>query len=510
MKQYIFTLALSSIMIGTTAQNNIDATRFNNNTYEGTARSVAMGNAFGALGADLSAASINPAGLGRFRSNEISMTLGVNINNTNTNYYDFEEKEDKISVPINHIGMALHTHPQAEEKRKLAGFTFALTYNRLADFNTTEVYRDKYGYNSLLDYFCMPDIATDIFSGDYAYRAGLIYDTFTENGSTTNFTHNVWELPYGDGQLDPIAREDVNGIGLVDHAQKIKKRGSKDELAFATAWNIQNKFFIGASMGIQSLTYKEKKTHKEEYFGVPLNKTTYTFTYITNLRQNGTGINFKLGAIFQPIKYVAVGLSLHTPTFYAIDEEYYAIITRAWSPDKFMPRETSKYNYKYRSPGRFVASLAGFIGQYGIISFDYERSNYGKSVFKPKDDEIDDIFYDTNNMIEDIMAKTNSIRIGAEAKITSQLSVRAGFKHMSSPTKDEYHYAYKNKYRALSGGVGYRLNFFYVDLAYVNSQQENEHWVLPDMGDQYIYEPNSPASLKSTNHNVILTAGIRF
>ena len=44
------------------AQTAYDALMFSENNYEGTARSVAMGNAFTALGGDLGAVTINPAG----------------------------------------------------------------------------------------------------------------------------------------------------------------------------------------------------------------------------------------------------------------------------------------------------------------------------------------------------------------------------------------------------------------------------------------------------------------
>ena len=46
------------------AQNEMDAYRFSKNDLTGTARSVAMGGAFGALGGDISGIAINPAGIG--------------------------------------------------------------------------------------------------------------------------------------------------------------------------------------------------------------------------------------------------------------------------------------------------------------------------------------------------------------------------------------------------------------------------------------------------------------
>ena len=48
--------------VGANAQTMYDALRFSENNYEGTARTIAMGNAFTALGGDPGAVTINPAG----------------------------------------------------------------------------------------------------------------------------------------------------------------------------------------------------------------------------------------------------------------------------------------------------------------------------------------------------------------------------------------------------------------------------------------------------------------
>ena len=73
MKKYIL---LSGIAIFITlfagAQDLMDALRYSNIAVSGTARAGAMGNAFGALGGDFTSASINPAGLGLYRSSEFT------------------------------------------------------------------------------------------------------------------------------------------------------------------------------------------------------------------------------------------------------------------------------------------------------------------------------------------------------------------------------------------------------------------------------------------------------
>ena len=59
---------------GMKAQNADDALRYSQIFYTGSARFMSMGGAFTALGGDMSTFSQNPAGIGVFRSSEISVT----------------------------------------------------------------------------------------------------------------------------------------------------------------------------------------------------------------------------------------------------------------------------------------------------------------------------------------------------------------------------------------------------------------------------------------------------
>ena len=59
---------------GVIAQNVDDALRYSQIFYGGTARFMSMGGAFTALGGDISSLSQNPAGLGVFRSSELTIT----------------------------------------------------------------------------------------------------------------------------------------------------------------------------------------------------------------------------------------------------------------------------------------------------------------------------------------------------------------------------------------------------------------------------------------------------
>ena len=62
MKKIATTIILSLAAAAVYAQTANDAYMFSENQYEGTARTMAMGNAFTALGGDLGSIGINPAG----------------------------------------------------------------------------------------------------------------------------------------------------------------------------------------------------------------------------------------------------------------------------------------------------------------------------------------------------------------------------------------------------------------------------------------------------------------
>ena len=74
---------------GLYAQNAYDALRFSEQYAEGTARSVAMGNAFVAVGGDMGGISINPASSAVYRYSEFMFTPTVTVSGMESEYLGF-------------------------------------------------------------------------------------------------------------------------------------------------------------------------------------------------------------------------------------------------------------------------------------------------------------------------------------------------------------------------------------------------------------------------------------
>ena len=68
------------------AQDMYDALRYSENNYYGTARSIAMGNAFTALGGDLGSIGLNPAGSAVNGYSQFTLTPNISIISTAAQY----------------------------------------------------------------------------------------------------------------------------------------------------------------------------------------------------------------------------------------------------------------------------------------------------------------------------------------------------------------------------------------------------------------------------------------
>jgi hypothetical protein len=170
-----------------------------------------------------------------------------------------------------------------------------------------------------------------------------------------------------------------------------------------------------------------------------------------------------------------------------------------WNSSQFSP--LGSYDYELRTPFRALGSLAFILGQYGLISADYEYVDYSQASFNSTYDSYTDV----NNQIESDFKSWGNIRVGTEWRI-SNFRVRGGFGYFSNPSKVINPYTGKTnnneKYQA-SGGFGYRTKHFFADLTYVWSKTNQ---------DYYLYDASmvNPANVSYYTNTVSTTVGFRF
>jgi hypothetical protein len=87
------------------SQNDIDAMRYSQTYFGGTARSKAMAGSFGALGADGSCMGINPAGIGLYKKGDINLSLGLIFNSVDATHNG--EVNNNLKANVNFNGLTL-------------------------------------------------------------------------------------------------------------------------------------------------------------------------------------------------------------------------------------------------------------------------------------------------------------------------------------------------------------------------------------------------------------------
>ena len=172
-------IVMISIASVSFAQNVDDALRYSQVFYGGTSRFMSMGGAFTALGGDLSSLSQNPAGIGVFRSSEISLTPQLlhiksasSFNGISTDYlYNFNLSQ--IGIVGNII--------KKEDGSGLITLNFGYSFNRTNNLNQTITIKGISNGSSMADYWA-----------DESY--GLYKDQLQKDAADAYLAYNTYVL----------------------------------------------------------------------------------------------------------------------------------------------------------------------------------------------------------------------------------------------------------------------------------------------------------------------------
>jgi len=477
MKRIIIMAFLTALITtGLIAQNEQDALRYSYLQHGGTTRSISMGGAFGALGGDLSSLSTNPAGLGIFRSGELSFTPVFSGTQSTSSFLGNKYTDNHYDMSLSHFGFAMPLKLRSSSSG-LKSLNFGFSYNTLRDFGQNITMQGVNNQNSLVDEFVYTannNSEWDPFSDGLAWETWLIdYDS-------------IANLYYSDF--------DVSGYGQ-KQIRTVDARGKVSEYALSTSANLNDKVFIGATMGIQRARYSEIWEHTELD---PDNVIDFFegFTYRNQLETYGTGLNFKLGFIAKPFEFIRIGGAVHTPTFYDFDDTFVA----SMSTDLDDGQETHTYDaygdfdYEITTPFRAIGSLAFVLNKIGLISIDYEFVDYAQARLR----SVDYNFFDENQAVSTRYQATNNLRIGGEYHFMNYF-FRGGYALYQSPYVDGEANAGKNL-TILSAGLGYRTKNFYVDLGFSRGNWDQVY---------YLYG-NTSADLESSQTRLSATIRFRF
>jgi hypothetical protein len=487
----------SSLLV--TAQDHQDVMRLSQSINSGTARFVSMGGAFGALGADFTSLTYNPAGLGVYRASEFTVTTSLKNKEVNTLYLNNNTQDFRTRFLFDNIGFVTSFKTTKEEEKGLVFLNIGIGYNRLLDFFDETSAFGANTSSSIMNHFVSMANGSNWFNlssnEDYnPYRSGsapwdaiMAWNTFlidTISGSINEYSRalNIGEGVYQDQSLSTIG-----GLG---------------EFTFSFATNFSNKLFIGATIGVQDLYYKQTQYYWEEAFEtntpLPIGYQFENLDYKQTLTVEGSGINFKIGAIYKPIPMFRAGIAIHTPTFFSINETYRASIKSVFNDfNASASTPINFYDYRIQSPFKAIGSLAFTFGEIGLISFDYEYIDYSTARFIKGGDGYR--FSQENSEINNLYSTTYNLKAGGEVWL-KYFALRAGYAYYGSPFEDNVNMK-SSAVNVLSAGFGLRIDNLFIDWAY-------QKYYYSDKYSLYI---NSPVVDRDVMQNkFLLTLGFKF
>ena len=452
MKKTAITLLLSAMAFaGASAQTAYDALRYSENNYEGTARSMAMGNAFTALGGDLGAVTINPAGSSVAKYSQITLTPGLTISANTTqgvSPYEngslpyFERKMMSNASRLSLPNMGLSFNWDTNRSSGIKNMSFGFIANRINSWNE-DIYAN--GTNSTTSFMGavaaassgLPSsglAASDAY--DYydwrsvvGYQGGMISPFGGFEDEYVGATEGIYENSDG---------YDIALAGPIDQSYGKNVNGSKNEYDFNFSVNISDLLHIGANIGFTTFSYDENWYFKETAIdpadfeiGLDSGETIYfdNMKYKNSYTASGSGAFAKIGFILTPGMGLRFGGAIQTPTMNTIDETWYEegetnFSDKSYSSSAYSP--TGSYRYSMRSPFRANFGAAYTLRNFAVLSVDYEFADYGSMRYSTEDYDRD-YFEDVNTDIRERFGFSHMLRAGIEIKPVSTIAIRAGY-----------------------------------------------------------------------------------
>jgi long-subunit fatty acid transport protein len=322
------------------------------------------------------------------------------------------------------------------------------------------------------------------------------------NGSIYDFLSNEGVFAYQSYIIDPLNNTSDNDQYVPAYLGKDLKQsisvytsGKINELTFSFGGNYDDKLFVGATIGVPFLSYTEKRSY-EEMDDQNVVDHLNSFNINDKLMVSSTGINLKLGILYQPVSFLRFGAAYHTPTYYGNMHDILEREMVSFGDTTLNISYTNDYNYQLITPGRVMANIAFLIMKRGFISADYEYTDYSKSEMGSWGSNSY-LFKDENKAIRDSYQSTHTIRVGGEVYLTKNFLFRAGYAYTSSPYQDNINDA---SLKVGSFGLGYRSNSFFVDVAYQYKTSNQNYWFFnPEMVN--------PVNQQYVSHYIVGTFG---
>lgn len=463
---------------------------YSGSNFGGTAKFNSMAGSMGALGGDLSAITVNPAGTGVFITGDVSATLAVQGNKNNSNLFGKSFESSYNNTNLGQVGGVVSFETNSNSPWQFVNLAF------------------NYSTKNLEDYVQTP--------GNSSIKEAVQY----ESGGAT-----------------------VNDF-LVYNGHAYDRTGTASNLNVSLGGNYENKIYVGAG-----LNFKTAELEQSDFFQYQLQNLgeyAYYQKQYSPYRESSNGFSASVGIISKINNNIRLGVAIESPTFWNL--------TRTYTEYGFNSSDNVVYGIydetrKLTTPMKLTLSGAVVASKNFAINVDYTlgvtKPKYKDPGAFPNGDPSPE--KQLNDYFSSDYKNTSDLRIGAEYRVAG-FRLRGGYGLEASPFKNSSILAYNStgvsgsyglnspyvgKRETLAGGLGYDFKAFYIDagIQSITSTYDNvfyggDYAVTADNGysvklfneslNAYTYgdglrnETSIVSKIKNTKTNFFVTVGWKF
>lgn len=456
---------------------------YSGSNFGGTAKFNSMAGSMGALGGDLSAITVNPAGTGVFITGDVSATLAVQGNKNNSNLFGKSFESSYNNTNLGQVGGVVSFETNSNSPWQFVNLAF------------------NYSTKNLEDYVQTP--------GNSSIKEAVQYDS---GGATVNDF-------------------------LVYNGHAYDRTGTASNLNVSLGGNYENKIYIGAG-----LNFKTAELEQSDFFQYQLQNLGEYANYhkqYTPYRESSNGFSASVGIIGKINNNIRLGAAIESPTFWNLTRTY---TEYGFNSNNNVISDIFDETRRLTTPMKLTLSGALVASKNFAVNIDYTLG-----VTKPKYKVEGSAEQQLNDYFSSDYKNTSDLRIGAEYRVAgfrlrggygleaSPFKNSSILAYNSTGVSGSYglNSPYVGKRETLAGGLGYDFKSFYIDAGiqsitstYDNKFYRGDYAVTLDngfsvplynselktftYGDGKNNETGIVSEVKNTKTNFFVTVGWKF
>ena len=531
MKKIFVFAAMAAIVVQAQAQDNITldtyiGAQIATEDLNGTARYVGMGGAMDALGADISTIGSNPAGIGLFRKSQVSGSFGAVIQQDGKSFQD----GSKTTASFDQLGFVY-----SMRSGRQSFLNFAFNYHKSRNFNhVLSAAAKALNGSSQNRQTCIKGIRGDLYNGNKPSLSMSMVDyLYEQTGVTSDADGNMFCIDAEDYQFD---RAQTGYIGEYD---------------FNLSGNINNRLYLGLTVGVKSVHYDSYTEYSETLSPISGDPNMMYVGMSDSHKITGYGYDVKVGAIARPFEEspFRLGVSVSTPTFYKLTtDNVTGLYDRIGGRVDLVKSEPNDGKFRFNTPWKFGISAGHTIGSNLALGLSYEYADYStcdmRTISGSTTDWDGDYYEDSDS--DPIMKRhtqktlngVSTLKAGVEFKPSNNVALRLGYNYASPIYKEEgvrdqtlnssgtymastTDYTNWKATNRLTAGVGFTMDQFRLDLAYQYQMRDGDFYpYMRDISASYIDDATgqavtltnscNPVKVKDNRHQLLCTLSYTF